>query len=443
MRIKLAALVLFLAGTVNALGITLDEAVKTALEKNNLLKAKREEVKEKLYEYRIAKAHLLPKVDLFSEYNKTTDPPYAIMNRMEVKKLDMFNTNFNDPGKSQLFKTGLKVTVPVWLGGKLRAAVDLTKKEVKATKEQLKKDENTVIYDVVKAYYSVLAAKAFVETAQLAVRDAENHLKIAEAVYRAGTGLKSDVLRAKVYLEQMEENLVKAKSNYSIALRALAVAIGDFPDVELSVDGDLTYKPFSFNLNDLIETAIKNRPELKELKVRISQTKDMERMAKADFLPQIGAFGEIFAADDSVPWDKENSSWMVGVRASINLFSGGEKLYRLRRSRIARLKVKEYEERAKKGIAFEVSRAYYNFISAKKRVDLARAAIASAQESLRIVEKRYKNGLATITELLDTQTALNQARSNYVAALSAYRQAVAEVYYAAGILPKRYHDLVE
>ncbi len=443
MRIKLAALVLFLAGTVNALGITLDEAVKTALEKNNLLKAKREEVKEKLYEYRIAKAHLLPKVDLFSEYNKTTDPPYAIMNRMEVKKLDMFNTNFNDPGKSQLFKTGLKVTVPVWLGGKLRAAVDLTKKEVKATKEQLKKDENTVIYDVVKAYYSVLAAKAFVETAQLAVRDAENHLKIAEAVYRAGTGLKSDVLRAKVYLEQMEENLVKAKSNYSIALRALAVAIGDFPDVELSVDGDLTYKPFSFNLNDLIETAIKNRPELKELKVRISQTKDMERMAKADFLPQIGAFGEIFAADDSVPWDKENSSWMVGVRASINLFSGGEKLYRLRRSRIARLKVKEYEERAKKGIAFEVSRAYYNFISAKKRVDLARAAIASAQESLRIVEKRYKNGLATITELLDTQTSLNQARSNYVAALSAYRQAVAEVYYAAGILPKRYHDLVE
>ncbi len=443
MRIKLAALVLFLAGTVNALGITLDEAVKTALEKNNLLKAKREEVKEKLYEYRIAKAHLLPKVDLFSEYNKTTDPPYAIMNRMEVKKLDMFNTDFNDPGKSQLFKTGLKVTVPVWLGGKLRAAVDLTKKEVKATKEQLKKDENTVIYDVVKAYYSVLAAKAFVETAQLAVRDAENHLKIAEAAYKAGTGLKSDVLRAKVYLEQMEENLVKAKSNYSIALRALAVAIGDFPDVELSVDGDLTYKPFSFNLNELIETAIKNRPELKELKVRLSQTKDMERMAKADFLPQVGAFGEIFAADDNVPWDKENSSWMVGVRASINLFSGGEKLYRLRKSRIARLKVKEYEERAKKGIAFEVSRAYYRFISAEKRVELARAAIASAQESLRIVEKRYKNGLATMTELLDTQTALNQARSNYVAALSAYRQAVAEVYYTAGILPKRYHDLVE
>ncbi len=443
MRIKLAALVLLLAGTTNAFGITLDEAVKTALEKNNLLRAKREEVKEKFYDYRMAKARLLPRVDLFSEYNKTTDPPYAIMNRMEVKKLDMMGTNFNDPGKSQLFKTGLKVTVPIWLGGKLRTAVDLTKKEVKAAKEQLKKDENAVIYNVVRAYYSVLTAKAFVETAQLAVRDAEKHLKDAETVYKAGIGLKSDVLRAKVYLEQMEENLVKAKSNYSVALRALAVAMGEFPKGEISVEGDLTYKPFNFNLDELIETAIKNRPELKELKVRLSQTKDMEKLAKADFLPQVGAFGEVFSADDTAPWNKENSSWAVGVRASINLFSGGEKLYRLRKSRIARLKVKEYEERAKKGIAFEVSKAYYNFISAKKRVDLARAAIASAQESLRIVEKRYKNGLATITELLDTQTALNQARSNYVAALSAYRQAIAQVYYAAGILPERYHDLVE
>ena len=443
MRIKLAALLLLFAGTVNSFGITLDEAVKTALEKNNLLRAKREEVKEKFYDYRMAKARLLPRVDLFSEYNKTTDPPYAIMNRMEVKKLDMMGTDFNDPGKSQLFRTGLKVAVPIWMGGKLRTAVDLTKKEVKAAKEQLKKDENTVIYNVVKAYYSVLAAKAFVETAQLAVRDAEKHLKVAQATYKAGIGLKSDVLRAKVYLEQMEENLVKAKSNYSVALRALAVAMGEFPEGELSVDGDLTYKPFNFNLDELIETAIKNRPELKELKVRLSQTRDMEKLAKADFLPQIGAFGEVFAADDTAPWNKENSSWAVGVRASINLFSGGEKLYRLRKSRIAQLKVKEYEERAKKGIAFEVSKAYYNFVSAKKRVDLARAAISSAQESLRIVEKRYKNGLATITELLDTQTALNQARSNYVAALSAYRQAVAQVYYAAGILPQRYHDLVE
>ncbi|WP_456455335.1 TolC family protein [Thermovibrio sp.] len=439
MKFKLLALSLLLIG--NAYGITLEDAVRNALEKNNLLKAKKEEIREKAYQLKSAKARLLPKVELYTQYNKTTDPPYAIMNRMEVKKLDMFNTNFNDPGKSQLFKTGIRVQAPIWMGGKLRIAVDLSRKEVKAAKEQYKKSENDVIYNVVEAYYNVLTARAFVETAQLAVRDAEKHLKDAETVYKAGMGLKSDVLRAKVYLEQMEENLVKAKSNYQVALKALKVAMGEFPKGELQVDGELTYREFNFNLDRLIQEALKNRPELKELKVRLSQTKDMEKMAKADFLPQIGAFGDLFMADDTAPWNKENSSWMVGVSASLNLFSGGEKFYRLRESRIAQLKVKEYKERAEKGIAFEVSRAYYNFLSAKKRVDLARAALKAAEESLRIVEKRYRNGVANITELLDTQTALNRARSSFVAALSAYRLAVAQIYHATGLLPKNYEQL--
>ena len=442
MKIKLLAVAFTLLGFGTSYGLTLEEAVKTALEKNNLLRAKRVELKEKYYDVKSAKARLLPTVELYTQYNKTTDPPYAIMNRMEVKKLDMMGTDFNDPGKSQLFKTGLKTQVPIWLGGKLRLAVDLARKEVKAAKEQVKKSENQVVYDVVRAYYGVLTAKAFVETAQLAVRDAQKHLKDAQTVYKAGLGLKSDVLRAKVYLEQMEENLVKAKSNYEIALRALKVAMGDFPDSGVSVDGDLVYRDLSFNLDDLIERALKKRAELKELQVRLEQSKDMEKMAKADFLPQVGAFGEIFMADDTAPWNKENSSWAVGVSASINLFSGGQKFYRLRKSRIAQLKVKEYQERAKKGIAFEVSQAYYRFISAKKRVELARAALESAQESLRIVEKRYKSGVATITELLDTQTALNQARSSYVAALSAYNQAVAEIYYSTGELPSRYTELL-
>jgi outer membrane protein TolC len=241
----------------------------------------------------------------------------------------------------------------------------------------------------------------------------------------------------------MEENLVKAQSQYQIALRALSVAMGNYPKGELSVDGELVYKPFSFNLKSLIEEAFKNRAELKEIEVRFEQAKKSEEMAKGDFLPQVGAFGELFSADDSAPWNKENSSWVVGISATLNLFDGGKKFYQLKKSRVAQLKVKRLKERAKKGIAFEVSKAYYEFVSAQKRVELAKAALKSAQESLRIVEKRYRNGVANITELLDTQTALNQARSNFIAALSNYLTSVAKIYYATGTLPNRYRELTQ
>jgi len=363
------------------------------------------------------------------------------MNRMEVKKLPMLD--FNDPGKSQLFKTGLRATVPIWMGGKLRIATDLAKKEVKVAEKQLKRSREQVVYDVVRAYYNALAAKAFVETAELALRDAEKHLKDAETVYRAGLGVKSDYLRAKVYVEKAKETLVEAKSNYEIAKRALAVAMGLMPDSDVEVEGELSYRPFDLSLDELIETAVKNRPELKELKVRLEQTKDMEKLARADFMPNIAAFGDYFMAADTAPWNKENTSWTFGLQATFNIFDGGIKFQKLRKSRLAKLKVQEYIERAKKGVAFEVSRAYYRFLEAEQKLKLAETAVKSAEESLRIVEKRYKNGLATITELLDTQTALNEARSNYVAALSLYRMAVAEVYHSAGILEEKYKELLE
>ncbi|RUM45258.1 MAG: TolC family protein [Desulfurobacterium sp.] len=441
MKLRLLLFSLFLFG--NAGALTLDEAVKTALEKNNFLKAKKIELKEKEFDYNISRLRLLPRVDFYSEYNKTTDPPYAIMNRMEVKKLNTFTTDFNDPGKSQLFKTGVRATVPIWMGGKLRIAIDLAKKEVKATEKQLRKSKEKVIYDVVRAYYGALTAKAFVETAELAVKDAEKHLKDAETAYRTGIGVKSDYLRAKVYLEDAREKLVEAKSNYEIAKRALAVAMGLMPSSDIEVDGELTYKPFNFDLDELIKTAVDRRPELRELAVRLEQAKDMERLARSDFMPSIAAFGDYFVAADTAPWNKENSSWVFGLQATFNVFDGGIKFQKLRKSRLAKLKVQEYMERAKKGVAFEVSKAYYRFLEARQRLELAKAAVKSAEESLRIVEKRYRNGLATITELLDTQTALNEARSNYVAALSLYRMAVADVYYAAGILEKRYGELVE
>ena len=434
---------LLFALSANAYGLTLQEAVKTALNKNNTLKAKELSVEEKEINLKISKAKLLPTLGLYTDYNKTTEPPYAIMNRMEAQKLDMLNTNFNDPGKSQVFRTGIDAFLPIWLGGKLRIGIDISKKDLKAEKTKLFKSKQEVIYQVVKAYYQVLTAKSFIETAKLAVEDARKHVKDAETAYKAGLTVKSDVLRAKVYLEQAEENLVRAKSNYEIAKRALLTIMGLMPSRSISIDGELTYRKFEFNLPKLIETALKNRPELKELSIREKQTKDMERLAKSDFLPSIVAYGNYFMASDADPLDKDNSSWMFGFKASLKLFDGGIRFKEIEKARLNKLKVKEFMERAKKGIAFEVSRAYYNFLQAQKRVELSAAEIKSAKESLRIVEKRYRNGLATITELLDTQTALNQARSNYVAALSAYRTAVADVYYAAGIIDKRYNELAE
>jgi len=435
-------LFLFLALFISDAGaITLKEAVDTALSKNNELRAKLYEVEEKGKDLTISKLHLLPTVDLYGKYNRTTDPPYSIMNRMETKELNMYATNFNEPGVSDLYTTGITAKFPIWMAGKIRIGIDLARNELKATREQLEKTRDRVILDVISAYYNVLTAKAFVKTAEFAYFDAKKHVKDAKAVYESGLGVKSDYLRAKVYLEQAEENLVRAKSNLEIAKRALNVAMGVPPSNEVEVEGDLTYKPYQFNLSEAVKVALSTRRELKELKYRLKQTEDLKKLAISEFLPSISAFYDYHIDSDEKLFGRENSSWTMGIQANLNLFDGGVKFVKLRKAKLTRLKVKEYIERAKKGIEFEVSRAFFKVEEAKKRVELAQASLEEAQESLRIVDKRYRNGLASITELLDTQTALNAARTNYVKALSDYRISLIKLLYAQGVLSKRYEEL--
>ena len=424
----------------NSWAISLQEAVETALKTNNILKAKKLEVKEKEIELKISKLRLLPRIDLFADYNKTTDPPYAIMNRMESKKLPMV-IDFNDPGKYQLFRTGARAFVPIWLGGKLRVASSIKKKEVEAERENFERTRQKIILDVIKAYYDALKAKAFVETAQLALKDARRHLKDVETYYKAGLVVRSDYLQAKVFEKEMEKNLVKAKANYEVAKRALLLTMGLPPNREIEIDGDLAFKDYSFSLDELIQTALASRPELKEVKARVEQARQLKKLAMTDFLPQFSAFGEYFYASNTAFLDRENTSWTVGFQMNINLFSGGIRFKEIEKAKTVKSRTLEMKEQVKKGIMFEVSRAYYFLLEAKKRIELAESSRKSAEEALRIVEKRYKNGISTITELLDAQTFLNKARTEYVSALADYKKAVAELFFAVGIIDKRYQTL--
>ena len=436
MRVIFLLLLAFLSS--NAFGITLEQAVNLALKKNDILSIKNYELKQKKEDFLISKLKLLPTVNLYSNYNKSSEPPYVIMNRMERHEFNIMGTDFNRPGISDLFKTGVKGFLPIWLGGKIRIGIDLNRNEVKVGRAQLANQKLKTVFNVVKAYLSVLTAKSFIKTANLAVMDADKHLKDAKVVYSSGLGLKSDYLRAKVFKEQMDENLVEAESNLKITKKALCIAIGIDPMQDIDVDGKLIYKPFSFKLNDLVGTAIRERPELGEVDARLKQANDMKRLAVSDFLPSIGAFGEYFRASDENPFRRENTSWNVGIQVNIPMFNGGIRFAKLRKAKLVRLKTSRYKALTIKDIEFDVSRSYYRFLEAKKRFSLAKAALKSARESMRIIEKRYKNGISNITELLDTQTALNQARSNYVMALSSYMVSIANIYRAEGILDKQY-----
>jgi outer membrane protein TolC len=95
-------------------------------------------------------------------------------------------------------------------------------------------------------------------------------------------------------------------------------------------------------------------------------------------------------------------------------------------------KVREYYRGAEDFAAFEVTRAYLAVEESSRRVEIARAAVAAAEEGTRLVKARYENQLERMIDLLDVQTAQNAARADLVRAENDLLQSRAQLEYASG-----------
>ena len=92
------------------------------------------------------------------------------------------------------------------------------------------------------------------------------------------------------------------------------------------------------------------------------------------------------------------------------------------------------QREASQRVRLEVFRAWADSRAAEERIAVAAAAVAQAEESLRIIKNRYDSGLATVTDLLRNETALLEARTRRLAAIHDQRVAAAQLELAAGTL---------
>jgi outer membrane protein TolC len=93
-------------------------------------------------------------------------------------------------------------------------------------------------------------------------------------------------------------------------------------------------------------------------------------------------------------------------------------------------------ESTAKDIRYQVKESYIRRDEAVKQREVARNAVQDAEETVRLLTKRYENSLATMVELLDAQTALNQARANLVETEAGYTLAGGQVHYMTGTFVK-------
>ena len=284
-----------------------------------------------------------------------------------------------------------------------------------------------VIFDVQNAYYNVLRAQGQRDVAQASVNSASERLKVAKAQFEAGTLPKFDVTRAEVEVANLEQTLISSTSLVDVQKAALRNVMGSDPTQPIDIAPvSVNAQALNVTVDDSMKTAIAGRPEVQAAHAGVLLSKKVVAFAKREALPTLAATAAYNYNAETTTFQPNSLSWVVGVNASIPIFTGGAIRARVDEARSDEATAEAALDQAKLDVGQDVKTATLNLSDSYQRIQTVEKNVGQAEEALRLSQVRYQAGISLQVEVTDAETALAQARNNMVNATYDYATALAK-----------------
>ncbi len=421
--------------------LSLTDAIKTAMAHNPELKAS--VFREKMAESGIgqAKSGFMPKMNFTETFNRITVPMWTfgtLLNQGRITQNDFNPSNLNDPDAINNFNSSLSISIPVYAGGRIYNSFKNAQINKKITILAHKKTKQAIIAKTALAYTQVLLAEKNLEVVLHSLESARASLNMVKSRYNSGFSVKSDLLRAKVRIANLEQQRLSAKSRIEIAKGYLNTAMG----IPLESPANaVAYFKNSFVVSgkqdDFIFKAVRDRPELQILKLQKEMAAKNIKIAESAHLPNINLFGSY--ENNSEHLNGGNNDYSLGAVMQVNLFSGFNTSYKIASAKSSLKRVNELEKNMELIVKIQIRENWLNLKTSLKRIHVAESALKQSRENLRIVRNRYSNGLLTIVSLLDAELADQRARANHFQAVYDYESARIRLALASGDINSDFH----
>jgi len=415
--------------------LTLGEAITMGVANNPRITAVQSQVDASKARVSQARSGFFPQVDVSQSFNQTTNPMWAFgtkLNQEIITPEDFDPERFNDPDAIDNFAATVSVNLPVYDRGKNWIGLNQAKLDHEAFSLSADRIRQQVIVDIVISYSdALLAHENLLMVVHKTLEVAKAHFKMVRSRFKSGLVVKNDLLRAEVRIAELKQERLQAQSQVDAANAMLNVAMGVEIDRSFQLQTPLermSEKPDC--LGTWISTSLENRPDLEQIRIQEIIAQKEVKKAKAAHLPGLYLLGsyEINSEDFS----ETGNDYTVGAIMRFNLFSGFGKQSKVKEAMADVRRTHAMARRLEQDIKVETRQAFFQAQSAFERIGVAKAAVAQADEGLRIVRNRYENGLFTIVNLLDAEVALQQARNNYLRSLHDFKVAMARLNLAAG-----------
>lgn len=403
----------------DTLSISKKDLLQKVADKNLQLKIAEKTYASAQADYEQSNSLFLPNINVSHTGMVTTNPLMAFgskLNQAILTPMDFNPDLLNNPVRTQNFATKVEIQQPlinvdgIYGRQAARAKMDAYKLQTDRTKEYLE-------LEVSKAYMQLQLAYRAVTVLEKADMTGKANFKLVENYFKQGLLQKTDLLNVQVRINEITNQLQFAKSNIQNASDYLAFLLNE------DTKGKI-YKPAealesTIAVEAINTTVSENRKDIQAMTKSTTAYQKMMFSSKMNFLPRLNAFGSYEMYDKNF-MGTSAKGYLVGAQLSWNVFDGYKSIGKYNKSKADFQKAEAETDQYKKQSQLELNKINRQLKDAENKVSLSKLAFEQSQESYRIRQNRFTQGLEKTTDLLQSETQMIQKELEHLQSVFEY-----------------------
>ncbi|MGZ5495599.1 MAG: TolC family protein [Candidatus Aminicenantales bacterium] len=419
--IMLVLLLVPLAARAQKRPLSLDEAIAAGIEASPALHASRMKAESSSAKARELAAGRLPSLKLGAGYSRLSEvPPFEVTLPISPNPIVVSQNYFNN------WNLRLGVQQPLFTGFRLEAGTESARMLERSAGMDLEKDRSEFVYAVKNAYWGLARAREFDAVVGETIGQVREHLKDVRAFFDQGLLTKNEVLRAELQLSNAGLMAIDARNAVENARTSLLTLIGLPVDTEIelttSAESQASRVPAAGTEGEdasaaktLLDTALAGRPELRSADFRIKASEAGLKAARAGWYPQVSLAGNYYYLRPNprlMPArDKFYGTWDIGIALSFDIWNWGQTRSQAEQAKAQLAQARDARKLLEDQAVLEVTQSRLALAQARDKIRVAGEAVGQADENLRMVTERFRQGVALNADVLDAEVFLLQART--------------------------------
>lgn len=399
----------------NAGVLSLEEIWKVAETNNRQLKLSDLNLQQSNLEILEAKDRLLPELSVGGDAK--------LNSKFLIYDNGLFSSPQDVPVKDYGYGVGYNLNVNLYNGGKDKRNIVIKKEQAVRIRYEVDLQKHSVKYNAAAAYFDLYKFLHFHDFLDAEIKAEKKQLALVESLHKNGTVLKSDVLRTSVKLAQLELSLSDVTKKIEIAKQRLNILMGRENDAELAIKYQDTIELSAItegDYEDYVDIAFNKSPEYKIAYSAVKLSEMNIKQVKATLLPKVSLYSTYNYTYPQISfYPYSNDLWgfgQTGVKVQFSI----DNLYKSKHS-IAHAQVVSNEAREKANIKkdeiyLQVKDAYLQRQQALESMETAEQNIIKTAETVRVIRSSYINQESLLTDLLEAENALLEAKFNLTTA---------------------------